>query len=196
MENDRREIAQDRLFFFAREEIVVDFAAAGLILDIGGGGEGVIGQLKGGQVIAIDPSKRELEEAAPGPLKIVMNAAELQFLDATFQTATSFYTLMYIKEAELKRVFDEVHRVLSPGGRFLVWDAVIPPPGEETKEVAVFQLTVKLPGKTMNVGYGVRWPKQGRSAAYYAGLAEGAGFAIVSRQEAGRRLFLELRKRS
>lgn len=101
---------------------------------------------------------------------------------------------MYIEEAAQKRVFDEVHRVLSPGGRFLIWDAVIPPRIEEEKDVAVFQLTVKLPEEKMDVGYGVRWPKKGRSAAYYAELAEGAGFAVISRQEAGRRLFLELKK--
>ena len=37
------------------------------ILDIGGGGEGIIGKLKGEQVVAIDPNKRELEEAARRP---------------------------------------------------------------------------------------------------------------------------------
>ena len=35
-----------------------DFPASGLILDVGGGGEGVIGQLKGSQVVAIDLSKQ------------------------------------------------------------------------------------------------------------------------------------------
>ena len=39
-------------------------------MDICGGGEGIIGQMKPAQVIAIDLSKRELEEAPPGPLKI------------------------------------------------------------------------------------------------------------------------------
>ena len=34
----------------------------GLILDIGGGGEGVIGKLNGKQVVAIDTSERELLE--------------------------------------------------------------------------------------------------------------------------------------
>jgi len=69
------EISEDRLFFFEKQEVAVnDFDSAGYILDIGGGGEGVIGKLKGEQVIAIDSSKRELEEAAAGPLKIVMDA--------------------------------------------------------------------------------------------------------------------------
>ncbi len=35
-----------------------NFSAEGLILDIGGGGEGVIGQLKGKQVVAVDLSSR------------------------------------------------------------------------------------------------------------------------------------------
>ena len=57
MEDHHPEISEDRLFFFEREEVVVeDFEAAGFILDIGGGGEGVIGRLKGEQLIAIAPS--------------------------------------------------------------------------------------------------------------------------------------------
>ena len=106
MQDHHSEISENRLFFFDREEVVVDdFDAAGFVLDIGGGGEGVIGRLKGKQVVAIDRSKRELKEAAAGPLKIVMDATDLQFLDQSFGTATAFYTLMYIKEVDtLSRV--------------------------------------------------------------------------------------------
>ncbi|UCC20818.1 MAG: hypothetical protein JSV62_05935, partial [Promethearchaeota archaeon] len=44
----------------------------GRVLDLGGGGEGIIGQLKGEQVVAIDPNKKELEEAkSTKDLKIV-----------------------------------------------------------------------------------------------------------------------------
>ncbi len=39
--------AQNRLFFFERQEVVVQgFDSPGPILDIGGGGEGIIGRLK------------------------------------------------------------------------------------------------------------------------------------------------------
>ncbi|TFG72017.1 MAG: hypothetical protein E4H27_03460, partial [Anaerolineales bacterium] len=73
MEEHHPEISEDRLFFFEQEEVIIEgFNDSDLILDIGGGGEGIIGKLKGRQAIAIDSSKRELEEAAPGPLKIVM----------------------------------------------------------------------------------------------------------------------------
>jgi len=98
MNDHHPEISEDRLFYFEKQEVIVDdFDSPGYILDIGGGGRGVIGKLKGERVIAIDPSKRELEEAPAGPLKIIMDARDLQFLDGTFSTATSFFTLMYIK---------------------------------------------------------------------------------------------------
>jgi len=189
------EISEDRLFFFEREEVVVDFEAVGFILDIGGGGEGVIGKLKGEQVVAIDPSKRELEEAATGPLKIVMDATDLQFLDESITTVTSFYTLMYIKEKEAHgQVFSEVYRVLTTGGRFLIWDAIVPGRVEGEKDVAVFWLTIRLGAEEVNTGYGMSWPEEGRGASYYVELAKGAGFEVVLQKEEGRRFFLEARK--
>ena len=69
----------------------------GMILDIGGGGEGVIGKLMGEKVIAIDFKKEELLEAAEGPLKIIMDARELKFLNESFQTVTAFFSFMYFK---------------------------------------------------------------------------------------------------
>lgn len=196
MEDHHPEISEDRLFFFERQEIVVeDFEATGFILDIGGGGEGVIGRLKGEQVIAIDPSKRELEGAAAGPLKIIMDATDLQFLDGTFSTATSFYTLMYIKGTDdHKKAFSEVFRVLTPSGRLLIWDAVFPPRFDEDKDIAVFPLTVQLPDEEIDAGYGVLWPEEGHDLSYYVQLAENAGFEVVSRRESNQMFFLELRK--
>ena len=110
---------EGRLYFFERQEVAVDdFDCEGLVLDIGGGGEGIIGKLKGDQVIAVDPVKRELEEAAPDPLKVVMSATDLQFLEDSFGVVTSFFTLMYIRSRDHGKVFSEVFRVLKPGSRF------------------------------------------------------------------------------
>ncbi|MFC1879420.1 class I SAM-dependent methyltransferase [Chloroflexota bacterium] len=93
--HDLKQLAE-RFFLFEQQKVKVhDFESSGHILDIGGGGEGIIGILKGEKVIAIDPRKRELEEAADGPLKIVMDARDLFFLDSTFNTVTAFFTLMY-----------------------------------------------------------------------------------------------------
>jgi len=196
MKNHHPEISEERLFFFEREEVIVDdFDTVGLILDIGGGGRGVIGELKGQQVIAIDPSKPELEGAADGPLKIIMDATNLQFLDETFHTATSFYTLMYIKTFEAhEKVFVEVYRVLASGGRFLIWDANFPARIDKQKDIAVFPLTVKLPEEEIDTAYGVLWPENGRIVSYYLQLADDAGFEVVSTREDGQQLFLELQK--
>jgi len=46
----------------------------------------------GEKVIAIDFKKEELLETADGPLKIIMDARELKFLDESFQTVTAFFS--------------------------------------------------------------------------------------------------------
>ena len=175
---------------------VEDFAAEGLILDIGGGGEGVIGQLKGQQVIAIDISKRELEEAPPGPLKIVMDARDLMFLDDTFNTATVFFTFMYIDSNDHQQVFEELQRVLKPGGRLLIWDVIFPDLTDKKKNMALFPFKFNLPDKEIRTGYGVRRPEREQGLAHFLELAKNTGFQIVSQKEKDRWFFLEAMKSS
>jgi len=185
----------ERVMRFDPQQVALeDFAAEGYILDIGGGGEGTIGRLKGRQVIAIDISKRELEEAPEGPLKIVMDARELQFLDGIFNTVTSFFTLMYIDGADHETVFREVHRVLAGGGRFLIWDAVIPKSPDEIKDRVMVPLTIDLPGAEVRTSYGVMLPADDHDLAYYETVAGKAGFEIVKGRTEGSVLYLELRK--
>ena len=173
---------------------VEDFDAQGFILDIGGGGEGVIGQLKGQQVIAIDISKRELEEAPPGPLKIVMDARDLKFLDNTFNTATVFFTFMYIASEDHQKVFEELHRVLRPGGRLLIWDVIFPERVDERQTTALFFFTFILQEKEIGTGYGVRRPAGKQGSAHFMDLAKKTGFQIISHNERDRWFFLEVKK--
>jgi ubiquinone/menaquinone biosynthesis C-methylase UbiE len=176
------------------EVAVPDFPAEGLILDIGGGGEGVIGQLKGKPVVAIDLSKRELEEAPGEPLiKIVMDARDLKFLDKTFPTATVFFTFMYIAPADHAKVLQEIHRVLRPGGRMLVWDVVFPAKVDPAKPRIMYPLHIKLPGKEINTGYGVKIV-EGQGADHFVELAKAAGFEIVTRKNEAGWFHLELKK--
>jgi ubiquinone/menaquinone biosynthesis C-methylase UbiE len=163
-------------------------------VDIGGGGEGIIGRLKGEQVIAIDPSKRELEEAPSGPLKIVMDATDLQFLDSSFHTATSFFTLMYIKASDHEQVFGEVFRVLKPGGRFLIWEVKLPSRLVTDKDIAAFSLVVQLPGEEVETAYGASWPRREQDLGYYLARATKVGVQIVDQWEKDHLLFLELGK--
>lgn len=187
--------SEDRVHVLEKLEVQVDdFECDGFILDIGGGGEGIIGRLKGEKVIAIDYNRAELEEAPSGPLKLVMDAKKLLFVDNTFNTATSFFALMYMDESEHQEVINEVFRVLKPGGRFKIWDVVLPACTDKNKDSISFYIRVKLPGEVIETGYGTTWPRQKQDVSYYAKLAEKAGFGILVRKETGPSFFLELQK--
>jgi ubiquinone/menaquinone biosynthesis C-methylase UbiE len=187
-----------RMHVFDRQDFVVaEFQASGYVLDVGGGGEGIIGQMKPSQVIAIDLSRRELEEAPAGPLKIVMDATDLKFLDASFDTATAFFSLMYMPPETQQRAFAEVFRVLTRGGRWLIWDAAIPRALENDTRGPVFRFRFQLPGKVVQTGYGTFWPDKPMDLDYYKRLAHENGFQIASaKQQPGvfQTVTLELRK--
>ncbi|RPH32258.1 MAG: class I SAM-dependent methyltransferase [Bacteroidales bacterium] len=173
---------------------IPDFPATGLILDIGGGGEGVIGQLKGDQVISIDINKQELIDAPSINLKLVMDARDLKFLDNSFNTVAIFYTLMYIKGADHEKVFSEVYRVLKPGGKLLIWDVDLPPRKGATIETIMYSFSFKLPNTTINTGYGVRKQEKEQNLQYYTDLAVKTGFKVISSTQTGSSLYLELQK--
>jgi SAM-dependent methyltransferase len=197
MSNHQAGPPEDRIVFFETQTMRVhDFESSGFILDIGGGGEGVIGILKGRDVIAIDLRKQELEEAPPGPLKIIMDARDLQFLDSTFVTATAFFSLMYLKNRhDQQKVLEEVFRVLQPGGQFLIWDVKVPQrPEGEKRDVYVARLRISVGDRTLGTGYGQHWPPETRDLAFYVDLAAEVGFRVVEQREDEGLIFLHLQK--
>lgn len=167
----------------------------GYILDLGGGGEGVIAQMCGERVVGIDQNRRELEEAPSGGLKIVMDAKDLKFLDNSFPSATAFYFLMFLPPDDRLSVIQEAYRVLAPGGVWRVWDPIIPPfPGAE-QDIYIVPLEIHLPdGKIIETGYGVLWPGHEQNAELYAQLANTAGFMVKTCQEDAEKFYLELEK--
>jgi ubiquinone/menaquinone biosynthesis C-methylase UbiE len=180
MKKDKRKLRQQDLFMFNKQTIVIDdFNTDGYLLDIGGGGEGVIGQLKGSQVVAIDTNRDELLEAADGPLKIVMDATQLAFLDNSFCMVTAFYSLMYMTTEDHKRVFSEVFRVLKKEGVFKIWDVQLTHQKGIDKPGFAVPLEVILPNRKITTGYGSYWPKDSYDLDYYTRIAKQAGFKIV-----------------
>ncbi|MFX1418205.1 MAG: methyltransferase domain-containing protein [Promethearchaeota archaeon] len=167
----------------------------GRILDIGGGGEGIIGQFKGEQVVSIDPNKKELEESpSTRDLKIVMDAKELKFLDNSFETITAFFTFMYIPVNDHKKIFQEIYRVLKANGEFSLWDVIIPKNINENRDIYVIKLEVKFNDELIETGYGVLWNKE-QDMNYYINLGKNTGFEILKSNVENETFFLRFRKK-
>ena len=174
------QIEKDFHVFPMVELDVENIDADGFILDIGGGGEGIIGRLMGEKVVAIDINKKELEEAADGPLKIVMDARALHFLDFSFPTVTAFFALMYINNrTDQQRVMNEIWRVLQSGGHFHLWDVDLSKRPDTNKEMYLVQLKCRIGEEVIETGYGQRWPTRARGQADYITLASSVGFRLV-----------------
>lgn len=171
-----------------------EFSQGGRILDIGGGGEGIIGQLLGEMVVAIDSRDDELKEAAEGPLKIIMDARELKFLNETFDGITSFFTLMYIEKEYHYKVFEEIYRVLKDEGQFTIRDATIPKYSGGTKDIFLVPLEVNLKDKKISTTYGVLWDKAEQDINYYIELGKAVGFEVIMKEEMNRIYSIRFKK--
>lgn len=124
----------------------------GRILDIGGGGEGVIGRLYGDRVVAIDNRQDELDESPDGFHKVLMDARNLRFYDSSFDAVTFFYSLMYMDEEAQKEALIEAARVLRPGGILCIWDADIL---IADSEPFMTELDIDIDGKILHTTYGI-----------------------------------------
>ena len=124
----------------------------GKILDLGGGGEGIIGRLYTNQVVAIDIHQEELDETPIGFEKILMDATHLEFQDNSFDHVTSFYTLMFMSTEDQKRAISEATRVLVKGGELHVWDCEI---RSAYPEPFCVDVAVQLPDERIYTTYGI-----------------------------------------
>lgn len=188
-------IMEEKIQFIDLHKIdLTDFELNGRILDIGGGGEGIIGQLKGRQVVAIDRHESELKEAAPGDyLKIIMDAKDLKFLDETFDTTTAFFTLMYIPLSNHRKIFKEIYRVTKKGGEFVIWDFKIPKRESSDKNFYGLNLEVKIKEKEISTGYATKWDKE-QDLEYYLELGNLIGFKIVEKKSMNEVFYLRFQK--
>lgn len=166
----------------------------GRILDIGGGGEGILGLLHGDRVVAIDPSREELEETDNPSLKIVMDGRNLLFVEESFSVVTLFYTLMYIAREDHGKVFSEAFRVLEAGGELRIWDTVIGSDYPEEKDILLVPVEAALPCRVVKTSYGVLWRNRAVTLSDYQALAQETGFQINAAEQKGDALSLILVK--
>lgn len=163
----------------------------GPILDLGGGGEGVIGQIYGRQAVAIDNRQEELDEAPEGPKKLLMDAAQLTFPDSSFSHVTSFFTLMYMSPGIQAQAVAQAARVLRPGGSLYIWDAVI---ASAYPEPFLIDVDVDAAGTSLHTTYGVLKDSAAQDSDYFLRLCQAAGLKPAVRQDHDGWFYLRLQK--
>ena len=143
------------------------------ILDLGGGGEGVISRLCPSQVFALDKRLDELEKAPGIQRALVADGLHLPLMSGAFASCTSFFTMMYLLNEALAQLARELHRVMQPGGSLHLWEPVV-----SYAEPFLIDLEVLLPNERITVGYGVISPGKTQDARQLRQVFSQAGFSL------------------
>jgi ubiquinone/menaquinone biosynthesis C-methylase UbiE len=157
----------------------------GLILDIGGGGEGLVSRIGGENVCVVDIRMSEIREAqihgAPANW-FVSDGQKLCFRDDSFDLVTLWFSLGYLREWDVKlRVLEETKRVMTKQGKISILASKIP----ESAERFVFWAHFKLPdGSISQTGYGVRG-NQGQTLEKVVELLNDLEFRILKKEDHG-----------
>ncbi len=163
----------------------------GLVLDVGGGGEGIVSRIEGSRVCAVDINMNEIREAQiyePSPQWLACNGESLPFRSAVFETATMWFSLDYMADWKMKRaVMQEVFRVLRRKGSFSIMSSKIV--CHESR--FVLKLRYTLPdGSVYQTGYGVKG-NQGQTVDKISNIVERTGFQITNKDDNGHWFHIE-----
>jgi len=153
-----------------------DLPVSGPILDIGGGGEGLVSRIGGNKVYAVDYRISEIREAqihdAPANW-LVADGECLPFKDNVFNLITLWFSLGYMSNWDTKRdVVSESLRTLRKEHRISILDSRIDCKEERFLFHALFTLPDGVVSKT---GYGVRG-NQDQTISSIESLLEDVGF--------------------
>ena len=170
--------------------INIDYDLKGSILDIGGGGEAIIGQVYGDRVTAIDNRQEELDEAPHCCTKLLMDAEKLSFFDGSFDNVTFFYTLMYMTAEEQQKSICEAARVLRVGKQMYIWDCDI---RSAYPEPFMIDLDIRGGNNKLHTTYGIV-KKDTQSSDSVVRLLESAGLKIESLQAKDGQFHIQCRK--
>ncbi|MHA2339596.1 MAG: class I SAM-dependent methyltransferase [Candidatus Hodarchaeales archaeon] len=192
-ENDiTPEIDMSTVFQPPQQEIIINEIPDGKIIDIGGGGEGIIAQIGGKNVTVIDRSQNEIDEAkdkAPDAKWVVADSRDLPQNIGSFDNATAFFSGMYMINSDKKKTFQEVAKIIPLGGELWIWDAVI----SLKKEKFLIMMKVTLPNqKLINTGYGVKAKLQNINE--YENMLSSTGFQVIDKDIHEYWLFIKAKK--
>ncbi|MHA2338907.1 MAG: class I SAM-dependent methyltransferase [Candidatus Hodarchaeales archaeon] len=196
MNNEKKEknpeIDMSTVFQPPSQEIIINNIPEGKIIDIGGGGEGIIAQIGGENVTVIDRSQNEINEAkdkAPDAKWIVADSRDLPQDIGEFDNATAFFSGMYMINNDKKKTFQEIAKILPLGGELWIWDAVI----SLKKEKFLIMMNVTLPDKKIiDTGYGVKAKLQNINE--YENLLSSTGFEVIDKDIHEYWLFIKAKK--
>ncbi|MFX0124004.1 MAG: class I SAM-dependent methyltransferase [Candidatus Hodarchaeota archaeon] len=145
-----------KYFLTQPEKITIDSIPDGSVIDIGGGGEGIIAQIGNERITAIDKRQSEIDEAklnAPTANWILADATDLPYSEDYFDNATAFFSGMYMSMETFEKTCSETYRVLKNNGEFWIWDAKI----SNDEDLFIIRLKITLPnGKKIKTGYGTK----------------------------------------
>lgn len=106
-----------------------ELPAKGRIIDVGGGGQGLVSKIRGSQVCAVDIDMNKIREAQIYDFEshwLLADGRALSFKDASFDTATLWFSLGFIHDRSAKeQVMDEIFRVLRSDGLVSILAATI-----------------------------------------------------------------------
>lgn len=171
--------------------IVLKAELQGSILDIGGGGEGVIGRLYGPQVIAIDNRQEELDEAPTGFEKILMDARHLTFPNEEFDNVTFFYSLMFMDSQTQAEAIEQAVRVLKNDGRLLIWDCEII---SAYPEPFFAELDIQLGSDKLHTSFGIVSDISNQTASSIAHICSEYGLTMEKQTEKDGQFYIVFRK--
>ncbi|TFF96888.1 methyltransferase domain-containing protein [Candidatus Thorarchaeota archaeon] len=155
----------------------------GLVLDIGGGGEGLVSRIVQERACAVDWSLSKLRGARIHGAKsewIACDGRNLCFQEERFDVATLWFSLAYIPESGNKmQVLKEVSRVSKPEARLSILAMTL----DNRSESFTFRATFTLPDEFESLmNYRVRG-RQTQNLEVIAEALEETGFTTISSEE-------------
>lgn len=162
----------------------------GSILDVGGGGEGIITRAFQKQVIAIDNRRDELDEAPEGSIKIVMDASDMLFTNCCFDNVTAFYSFMFISKSLHQKVFSEIKRVLKCNGCLHLWDSTI-----VDANPFITDIEVQIQDELVHTTYGIYKNDAMQNEKYFKDILEELDFELLCENVCGGHYYQKWLKR-